>query len=211
MLNFPDTPTSGQNFQNWQWDGVKWVPIALAPPAPASGSKVLINRVDVIATVASVDFFSGFDGTYDELELHVFDVQTSADAQPWLRFSADGSTFSAGASDYTYSWAQVNSAATQSLGGASGAALVMGASWGSTATFPNYHIARIRRGGGVGNARAAVLHQNAIMNSTSYFSCSGGGQWAMTPLGQLPLGMRFLLSASATIARGSFILYGIKK
>jgi hypothetical protein len=34
MLNFPDTPTLNQTFQNWQWDGVKWN--AAAPPAPRS-------------------------------------------------------------------------------------------------------------------------------------------------------------------------------
>jgi hypothetical protein len=29
-LDFPNAPTTGQTFQNWKWDGVKWVALAIA-------------------------------------------------------------------------------------------------------------------------------------------------------------------------------------
>ena len=83
-------------------------PQPIAQP-PASGSLVLLSSATVTTAVASLNFFNGFDGTYDELELHAFDVLPTAEAQAWIRCSADGSTFDTGAN---YDWGYAFSSLT---------------------------------------------------------------------------------------------------
>lgn len=40
-LNFPDAPTTNQVFQNWMWDGTKWVPTTTGGSGIASGTVML--------------------------------------------------------------------------------------------------------------------------------------------------------------------------
>jgi hypothetical protein len=183
------------------------------PVAQVSGDRVLIGTTVVSSAVASVDFLatSAFNGTYDELELRTYDWQASAENSPWLRFSADGSTFSAGASDYLYTWMQVNASNATSNAGAAGSAILMGTLVAAGATSASYSVVRIRLGGGAGGARACAMYEQVQGNSVNSYRITGAGFWSLAPVGQPVLGLRVMLGASANIIRGTFKLYGIVK
>ena len=176
---------------------------------PASGSLVLLSSATVTTAVASLNFFNGFDGTYDELELHAFDVLPTAEAQAWIRCSADGSTFDTGANyDWGYAFSSLtggNTTASQA-GGLIGVAFFLGAI-SIAALVPQYLILKIRRT--PGPARTSFIFQHSYYTSTAsnMLVAAGGGSWRNAPL----LGLQFLFQGAPNIARGTFKLYGVAK
>lgn len=130
-IDFPASPTVGQLYtyagKTWKWNGKGWELVAGVGPTGAtgagspgatgptgsagggvvqSGGKVLIQAQTVASTVATVDFTSGIDATYDEYELHYYNVvlsDTSGNTLFCIRISQDaGTTWKSGASDYQW-------------------------------------------------------------------------------------------------------------
>jgi hypothetical protein len=182
------------------------------PPGPVSvgsGNKVLIQTQTISTAVASVDFFNGFDGTYDELELHVALVSLSAEAQAYLRFSNDGSTFDAG-TNYSYGYVHITSGNIQSSAGGAGSGVLLGPLVPALAGYNWYAIYRIHRGAAsAANGRAVVTFETSTNNSVGYYHLTGGGSWALATA-VAPLGVRFI-PVSGNIVRGTFKLFGVVK
>jgi hypothetical protein len=171
---------------------------------------VLITAVDITTPVTAVDFFNGFDGTYNELELNFWDVLPATEAQPLLRCSIDGSTFDTTAAAYNYMYQQVNSTGTGSSVGSSAPQILLGGVLGVVAQYNCYGRVRILR---TPNVRPTFLFHTTWANSGGIVFAVGGGLYSagVTTIPQLLKGLRFLISGSANITRGSFRLYGIAK
>jgi hypothetical protein len=174
-----------------------------------SGNRVLITKTVVAAAVASVDFFAGFDGTYDEMELHIYDAQPAAENYPYLRCSADGSTFDTGATAYLACEVTLGQgAAGVSIGNTPGAFIQLGATQAiSNAAYQFYTVIRIRSS--QGPARTAFLWSSLSRNTTTgLFNFNGVAEYLTQPA---CLGVRFAYNAASNVTRGTFKLYGIVK
>src|SRR6516162_7909181 len=102
-LSFPPSPTSGQTYQNWQWDGAKWVPYAAPSVIVTSGNRVLLSKQTVSTAVASVNFAGLLTSTYDLYEVDLYGVQFSANSIGIAaRFSSDGGTTWIATASYNY-------------------------------------------------------------------------------------------------------------
>src|SRR4249920_2654704 len=127
-LDFPTSPSSGQLYsfagKTWQWNGVGWRQYSVPGNA---GAWRLIASQTVGAPVASVDFTSGIDATYDEYEFRLAGVATSiVDTQLQMRVSNNGgSSWNSGASDYVYAYHRSDSFGTDSAGGGAGSAIIL--------------------------------------------------------------------------------------
>jgi hypothetical protein len=176
--------------------------------AATQGNLVLITSTTVGSAVATVNFTTGIDATYDEYEIHIFNVRPATTAVGLLmRISLDsGSTWKSGSGNYNYSY---------DLGGTTPA----GADGTDTAIWieGNDHTSSA---GSVGNH----LIRFANPSSTSAFKVFTffGGYWAGSTLRSISgsgsynvaatavNGIRFLFS-TGNIAQGTFILYGVVK
>jgi hypothetical protein len=181
---------------------------AAAAAAPTSGNKILLSTVTVSTAVASVSFFTGFDGTYDELELRTLDVLPATEGQPLLRFSTDGSTFDAGTSYITvYNQTTSSPANTITAASASAAAFVyLGPAIGTNVRDPG-HMVITMRVPTTANPAFEVFWQGAWQNSLTVARVTGAGFYGVAS----PVkGVQFFFSA-INITRGTFKLYGIVK
>jgi len=210
-FDFPASPTVGQTYAPvagilYTWNGYAWAGVQ-TPTTP--GFPVQIARVDVSSAVASVNFTSGIDGTYDEYEFHVYGFKPTVDAFLLMRFSQDGgATFKFGASDYQYIYTGfgANNAA-QNFGGAA-SSLFLGS-------------ARVFAGAGFGGVCRGSLYQpnSSTMRKYIHWAASSTGtvtSWAATgggnyvPDTNAVNAIQFLTDAGNILA-GTFVLYGIKK
>ena len=125
-LSFPPSPTSGQTYQNWQWDGAKWVPYAAPSVIVTSGNRVLLSKQTVTTPVASVAFTSLFSNAYDIYELDIVDVTVSA-AGVFLqaRVSADGGATWITTSTYSYGGFYTSGTTGNYVGSASASAAAL--------------------------------------------------------------------------------------
>ena len=181
------------------------------PGTPATiGNKVLVTAVDIAAAVTNVDFFQGFDGTYNELELDFWDVSPATEAAPILRCSTDGATFDTGSTAYNYMYQQVNSTGTGSSVGSAAAQIQLGGVLGTATQSNCYGKIRILR---TPNVRPVFLFHTSWANSGGIIMGVGSGIYSAgsSSVPQLLKGLRFLISGSPNITRGSFRLYGIAK
>ena len=172
---------------------------------------VLISTATASAST-TVDFTSGIDGTYDEYERHISDLVPATDTTSlYLRTSTDGgSTFDAGASDYTYVASGVRAGGVLDTETA-------------TATFINLGVSETTLdNGGVGVSHYVVtisspanaatygnIHfkgwgQNTSLNA--FVSHGAGSRAAAADVDAI----RFLMS-SGNITSGKFKLYGVRK
>jgi hypothetical protein len=184
-----------------------WV-IANSPPqqAPASGTRVLLAATTISAAVASIDFFTGFDGTYDELELVIFDLLASAgDVAPQLRCSTDGATFDA-AANYLYALTAARSDSTVSAAGTTAATAISIANEGANTIMPFYASVRMRVPP-TGTPRFSCFSAAQSHNSTTFFNYNAAGEYSQLVVVK---GVRLMLS-SGNIVRGTAKLYGIAK
>ena len=149
--------------------------LQVGPQGPAGtispGNRVPLSRADVSSAVASVDFFQGFDGTYEQLELAAHNVLTSVENVMQLRFSADGSTFDAGATSYIYMWKHVASNNTEGILGGSGGGINTGPAIRITAANMAFTgVYRIN----LGLNRTSLTWQHQQHNSGTAMSITGG-------------------------------------
>jgi hypothetical protein len=225
-LAFPTTPSVGQIASGFMWDGARWTSpwavrgslvnsfngrVGAVMPDPSdiqTGNKVLLSTTVVSAAVASVDFFSGFDGTYDELALNMFDVAPAAENVPQIRCSQDGSTFTTGATDYNYMWNHVCSNNTSGFAGAAGAGSNLGPAIGNAAAHGLFCQMRFRISP-TGSPSSYWNWQSVFINAASgAFAVTGSGRYGPAAACK---GIRFSIATGANITRGTFKLYGIVK
>ena len=207
-LSFPVSPSTGQVYQQWQWNGTAWVPATAA--GVTSGNKVLLGSTVISAPVAAVNFFSpGFDGTYDQWELNIANAQGSAGGNLMLGFSSDGSTIDATAGNYVpqYAWASTPNSAVNCATTGSATGLNLGMGLDTVASSGMLVIARIlQSAAGVQN----ITMWNGQQWSGGYgWSSFGGGLWGVSA-GATIKGLR-VYSASGNLVRGTIKLFGIVK
>lgn len=191
-----------------------WV-IANSPPTPppASGSRVQLAKTVISASTAAVSFFQGFDGTYDELEFHIFDVQASTTTLGSLfaQFSTDGSTFDAGTNySYQYVYSILSSPTSAAAAGQAAATAVLFAfnvPDSADPTWPYYLIIRVRPALTPTALPRCVLAYQSSCFITNYGNAAGGATYtAALPTKGIKFGIQ-----SNNIIRGTFIAFGIAK
>lgn len=184
---------------------------AAGAAAPAPGARVLIQSQTVSTAVATVDFTSGIDATYDEYEIRCLGVRIDTDRFVVLRISQDGgSTWKSGTTDYQYSYLGYHS--TNAFVGAGGST--------------NYIYLSHGQFGGAGTPSGDYRLTFSFPASTTlkkFFTCevvltstvagftrmSSGGVY-YTDANAIN-GVRFLLDGTGNFIGGTFNLYGIKK
>jgi hypothetical protein len=203
-LDFPSSPTTGQIFQGWQWDGVKWIAVAPLPAPPSSGNRVLISRQVVSSAVASVNFLSGIGATYDDYELVVMGAKPAAITSLYLRFSTDGTTWIT-SSSYGGFVVYVNTSAPTSVSGNYSAAAGIAAPGNVGTNYGDYLRLRFNRAI-AGSQTVWDLVHFANDNTNQLYGSGGGAIYTAQPV----VGIQALFNAQNCVA-GTFSLYGIVK
>lgn len=205
-LSFPASPTTGQNFQQWSWDGHKWVP---AVGSLQKGTRSLVSTQTVSTAVASVAF-TGIDSSADEWVLEIINVKLSADQGiPQLRFSPDnGTTWDSTSNGYSYGFGTFyNSGASSYLNGVTSAIfLSVGQYVGARATF-NGTIRLWRPYDTTINREVQFDTTGNLYSSGLLVRTVGSGNY--NPVSNVT-GMQFFFNAANIIA-GTFNLYKINK
>lgn len=210
-LSFPASPTTGQNYQQWAWDGSKWVP---AQGTKQIGARVLLssNVVAPTSPVASVNIIRTFDNTYDQYELEIYDLQPSIEAALMLRCSTDGSTFDAAASYWASGYSSY-SYPTNNSGGAyaQNVTAITLSTLTLSPTAANTFKAQVRFSMPFTNDRQKLFDVKSqhYSGNNGYCSWTGGAWYAVAS--QAPLKGLQVLLVSGNITRGVFNLYGIVK
>jgi hypothetical protein len=204
-LDFPSSPTTGQIFQGWQWDGVKWSAVAPLPAPPSSGNRVLISRQVVSSAVASVNFLSGIGPTYDDYELVVMGAKPAVTAVIYVRFSVDGTTWITSAS-YGNLVVYVNSSAPSSVTGAYIATTGIQVPGTGGSNYGDYLRLRFNR---------SIVAPVMTVWDVVHYANDNTNQIAGSNIGaiytaQSVVGITFAFSAQNCVA-GTFSLYGIVK
>jgi len=103
-LSFPVSPSVGQVYQNWKWDGAVWGPVFGQPNVTSingksgaltlndttgPGNRILLNRQTVSTPVAAI-VFTGLDATYDEYVVESFGVTYAVADLLAMNISTDG-------------------------------------------------------------------------------------------------------------------------
>lgn len=189
----------------------EWTSSSAIQGVEGRGRLVLLSSQIVSSAVASVDFTSGIDATYDEYEIHVIGFQPSVNAWLALRFSQDnGATFKAGGTDYGYVYFGFQGSNATSNFGSNGSGMIfigandifVGAEYSG-----GYRIILYR-------PSSTTLQKNVSWTgsgngSTAFWSGAGGG--AYLPNTNAVNALRFFPSVAGNITAGIFSLYGIKK
>jgi hypothetical protein len=110
-LAFPASPSTGQIYQGWRFNGSAWDPnyaanfvtsfngragaVVPQPGDATSGNRVLLQSQAVASSVASVSMFYNFSNAFDLYELEIYDVAMGAGSNAFfaLQASYDGATF----------------------------------------------------------------------------------------------------------------------
>jgi hypothetical protein len=207
-FDFPASPTLGQLYSpvqgiTYTYNGVGWVLAANASPVGAT----LIQRIDVAAPVATVDFTTGINAIYEEYELHLMGVATATSGEQMaIRISTDGgATWKAGASDYGFAFylLPTNAAGTNSC-----IALTtrIVPDWGSNTTQPLVGHIKFARPS-VAQLQSFRGHLSGWSSTNGYYNSVGSGFYNNP---EAINGIRFFGAGGSNIAQGTFILYGIK-
>jgi hypothetical protein len=219
-LSFPPSPSVGQGYQQFQWDGAKWVPNPGAVPGLVTsvngqsgavnllGSRVLILRQDVSAAVASVNFISGIDSTYDEFELHWYGVQTTGGSFLFARTSNNnGASWDAGTS-YSYATMFGNSSAPAASGGGANNASLMQISNSIDQTSSRISSGVMNFWPRPSGQSSSLLTRSHTTNNANglLVAMASGLNTNATGMNGLQIGAN-----TGTITAGTFILYGVKK
>jgi hypothetical protein len=176
------------------------------------GNHVLLFHLDITTPVVTVDLFAGFDGigTYDELEIHAFDLVGAAQNNLYMLVSADGTTFDTGA-DYFYNFLHLSGAgtvATPNYSTATSTTFVSFAPQVGTQPQQSFYLIMNVRLAPV--ARPCALFKLLAFNSQVQGNTDG--MWAWSANGnQQARGIRFGITGPTNITRGSFRVFGIKK
>ena len=210
-LSFPPSPTSGQTYQNWQWDGAKWVPYAAPSVIVTSGNRVLLSKQTVSTAVASVNFAGLLTSTYDLYEVDLYGVQFSANSIGIAaRFSSDGGTTWIATASYNYGGWYTGAQGTAA--GAQGVAQTM--MWlsnglDSIAVVNAALAGRIR----ISHALSTALYKFLMADTTLQNATIAPARYSGVGSASLTTAMnsiQFLPSSAGNITAGTFALYGIK-
>jgi hypothetical protein len=146
-LSFPTSPTTGQVYQGWVWDGAAWgspfggavvntyngrsgAVVPLAGDETKGNRTLIMQKVVVPASpVASIDMFYNFTNQYDEYALDIYDLQATVSQNLNLFVSTDGSTF---LTDASYAYAMMYTGSTGGAVASGGGNAVSGISIGFT-------------------------------------------------------------------------------
>jgi hypothetical protein len=224
-LAFPASPSTGQIYQGWRFNGSAWDPnyaanfvtsfngrsgaVALQAGDATSGNRVLLQSQAVASSVASVSMFYNFNNAFDLYELDIYDLTVGAGSPVYLALQAsyDGATFPAEstwffASMFTYH----SSSSVASVNAANQSFLMLGVSplASSTATRPIYLV---------------KFAKPWTTDRSHYFlsDCVGHGSFGVGPLvtGGVNVntaairGFKFFDSGGVPITGGTFKLYGV--
>ena len=206
-LDFPNAPTTNQIFQNWQWDGVKWV--AIGAPAIRSGARVLIQSQSPTAGQTFVTFTGAGigDGSYDEYEIHCLNMMPTTEASFALQMSNDGgTTWHTGTSDYWTAYHLISSGNVSSVYGA--ASSFIGLNTNGQPAPVNNNVWIKLAGLSLTNAFKTVTFESVGQNSSGATTGNGGG--ALQVAAGAVNGLRFYYYNS-TFAHGTINLYEIAR
>lgn len=166
------------------------------------GAWVVISSQTVSSPVASVDFTSGIDGTYDNYVLTIADASSSAFNDLGMQFSSDGGSNYIN-TGYTWARSQVQGSGSISNNGSTSASLGLFLHDINSSRYAEsfVHISGLH----------LTTAKNIKSNSTIGFS---GGIFSETAAASLFTTVNInairLLMASGNIETGTFTLYGIK-
>jgi hypothetical protein len=207
----PTAPTAAPGDADTSIATTAFVAAAIAAVAPTPGSRVLISTQTVASAVASVDFVSGIDSTYDEFELHIMNARPVVDASvPQLRVSTDGgATFRAGATDYVYTWNHTCSNNTSGFAGASAAGMNLGPAIGNAAVFSQFCIVRFAQPWSL-TQNKYFLYDELHHATAGLFRISGSSMASGISTTAVNA-IRFLYGGTNVQAGAILNLYGIKK
>jgi hypothetical protein len=192
---------------------LSWVIANSTPsPAPAVGTRILLQShvVAPAAPAATIDMFYAFTNQYDQYELDIYDLQSSADSDNvFLQLSVDGSTFQSEAS-YQYGSMGVGTPGTVQASGNTTTEMFIGLT-NTSATYGFVGEIRVKFSMPWTTDRLKFFLSDCVTGIAGgvYRYCNGG-LYGM-PNGKQPLkGLRILL-ATGTITRAVANLYGIVK
>ena len=165
------------------------------------------------SSVATVDFTSAIDSTYDEYEIHLQNViPATVNTQLLLRTSSNaGSSFDATGGDYRWSTAEFRNAAVNSSGAISDDSIRISpfAVNSSVSEGGVSGVVRIFAPSGTASNKA-IRYSTAIYSSNSSSAVSASESAGMRMSTSAVNAIRFLFS-SGNIASGLFKLYGVRK
>lgn len=215
--DFPASPLVGQTFTpvgggpSYVWNGYAWSTAGAGGIIVPAGQPILIASKTVTAA-ASVDFTSGIDGTYDEYELHFFNVRpaSGSDSAISFRISQDGgATWKAGATDYYYGWAFINYVNTNSsFSGSTGSPHIQFAGIQLAGPYPVHGKIKFFNPSLAAVRKLFLLESAGIHNTLGLSSIYGVGQYGTD--NNAFNGIRIFASTTGNIS-GTFNLYGINK
>ena len=181
---------------------------------PVTATQTTLSNVGLVfissasaSASATIDFTSGIDATYDEYELHIINaVPATGTAIPWLRTTADGSTWPSSAGDYDWTCTD-NGAATN--GSTTAARIEIGPGVSNDTAIGGFSaVARIYKPSGTThNKRIDIC--GSIGGSTAKGNIHVTHASGMRSATAAITGVRFMFS-TGNITSGLFRLYGVK-
>lgn len=187
--------------------------LMVGPQGPAGtispGNRALISQTTITTPVTSIDLFAGFDGTYDVLELHAYDILPATEAALLMRCSTDGSTFDTAA---LYNWTLTYGAGNATGAGTGAAAatqIQLSNALGTAVNAPSYHVIRMRVPFGTNTPKFSLNGTYNVQPAAALFGGAMSGNYYVTS--GWVLGVRLFFTGLPNITRGTVKLYGIVK
>ena len=183
------------------------------PAGTGAGSLIYIATAAASAS-AAIDFTSGITSTYDEYLVTLTNIVPATDnAALWFRVSEDGgSTFKAGATDYSWARNGESEGSVDQAAGSAGDVKILLGSPNISSTAGN--------GGLCGELRffapAGTTQHKLVTYQIGFPKTSAADFYIFTGAGRFILdtnainAVRFLMS-TGNITSGTFTLYGVKK
>jgi hypothetical protein len=168
---------------------------------------VQLQRQDVSAPVAAVQFTSGIDGTYEEYELRYYGVTVSATAALYLRTSPNnGTSWDAGTSyAFNYTFGQSTTPAASGGGLNNAAQIQISNSIDQVAVRVAAGVVNFwPRSVASGQSTYFLFRATTANNANGLLSCHGSG---VNSANNQVTGIQ-ILAASGNITGGTFILFG---
>jgi hypothetical protein len=159
--------------------------------------------------VATVDFTSGIDSTYEEYELHIINAVPASGAVPWLRTSADaGSNWASSSSNYEHTLHYADGGGAAASSSATDTALVLAGSTASNTTALGgvSGVIRIFNPAGTTHNKRLAWQLSLNTGTGSHIASGTGTRAATAAINDLRV-----LFSTGNVASGLFKLYGVKK
>jgi hypothetical protein len=225
-LAFPASPSTGQIYQGWRFNGSAWDPnyaanfvtsfngrsgaVALQSGDATSGNRQLLWSQVVTTSVPTVDMFYNFSTAFDRYEIDIYDLQAASGTNNIFAALAswDGSTFDT-TTNYTGVILFNASTAVAPAGGAWNTSYI----WVGNAPTVNSvaqgnYLMRINSPGRSDRYKYFNTYCWMYADSGSFQELSTGTVASVAGLQPLR-GLRFFIAGGINITRGAFKLYGI--